>query len=84
MERSYHAVLHGDRLEWAGDAPDSDVPVSVRVTVLDDRRARDEMGRRMAAALERLAESRAFDGIEDPVAWQRDVRRDHDLPGRRG
>ncbi len=35
----------------------------------------------MAAALEKLAKAKAFAGI-NPVAWQRDVRQDRELPGR--
>jgi hypothetical protein len=35
----------------------------------------------MAAVLEKLALAQAFAGI-DPVAWQRDVRQDRELPGR--
>jgi hypothetical protein len=38
-------------------------------------------GERMAAALEKLAASRSID-IEDPVEWQREIRRDRTLPGR--
>ena len=36
----------------------------------------------MADALSKLAESGAFSKIEDPSAWQRDIRRDRPLPGR--
>ena len=41
-----------------------------------------ERGQRMAEILEKLARSQAFAGI-DPVAWQRDVRQDRELPGRK-
>ena len=29
-----------------------------------------------------LADMGTFDGIEDPVAWQREIRKDRPLPGR--
>ena len=36
----------------------------------------------MAAILERLAMRGAVTGIDDPVAWERSLREDRDLPGR--
>jgi hypothetical protein len=36
----------------------------------------------MREALERLAARNAFAEIEDPVAWQREIREDRPLPGR--
>jgi hypothetical protein len=33
-------------------------------------------------SLENLARMKTFAGIEDPVEWQRDLRRDRSLPGR--
>ena len=89
MLNTYRAVLKGSRLEWRGESPPEisagrDVPVEVTV-LRDDRfsssRAPDA-GERMAAALEKLATSAAVAGIEDPVAWQREVRQDRPLPGR--
>jgi len=86
---TYRAVLIGDRLEWRGEIPPEMArgrEVAVNVTILRDERfsARREAnaGERMAAALGKLAASRAVDSIEDPVAWQREVRRDRTLPGR--
>ena len=62
--RIYRALLHGDRLEWLEDAPESqtDAPLRVHVTVLEQEppaevRAR---GHAMAAILEQLAERRTF------------------------
>ncbi len=60
--------------------------VSVDVTIRRDDRSMasptEHAGERMAAALEKLAASSATASIEDPVAWQREVRRDRPLPGR--
>jgi hypothetical protein len=36
----------------------------------------ENAGERMAAALEKLAASGAVADIEDPVQWQREIRRD--------
>ena len=89
MLNSYKAVLKGSHLEWRGESPpeiSEDRGISVEVTVLRDEGRRASRtpaaGRRMAAALEKLAASGAVAGIEDPVAWQREIRRDRPLPGR--
>ena len=87
FKTTYKATLTGNQLEWNEDAPRTDRPVQVDVTIVDpfehetpeERRAR---GERMAAALERLAASGAFKEITDPVAWQREIRKDRPLYGR--
>ena len=86
---TYRAVLKGDHLEWRGETPPEiagEHPVAVDVTILRDERfsasRSADTGERMAAAQEKLAASRAAAAIEDPVAWQREVRRDRPLPGR--
>lgn len=86
---TYRATLKGNRLEWRGEAPpeiDTDHAVPVDVTILRDERfsalRTPHAGERMAAALEKLAASRAVASIEDPVAWQREVRGDRPLPDR--
>lgn len=87
--RTYSPILKGDRLEWLGEAPpevDRDRAISVDVTILRDERfstsRTPHAGERMAAALEKLAASQAVASIEDPIAWQREVRRDRPLPSR--
>lgn len=89
MLNTYRAVLKGSRLKWRGESPPEisdghEVPVEVTV-LRDDRfsssRAPDA-GKRMAAALEKLAASAAVADIEDPVEWQREMRQDRALPGR--
>jgi hypothetical protein len=86
---TYRAVLKGDRLEWRGEVPpetSSESAVPVDVTILQDERFSASRvanaGERMATALERLAASQSVASIEDPVEWQREVRRDRPLPGR--
>ena len=39
--------------------------------------------RRVTAALDALRRSGAFAHIADPVAWQREIRKDQPLPGRK-
>ncbi len=89
MLNIYRAVLKGSQLEWRGESPpeiSETRPVPVEVTVLRDERLSPESapdaGERMAAALEKLADSNAVTEIEDPVEWQRNIRRDRPLPGR--
>lgn len=86
MRNTYKAVLRGDRLEWSGDAPDDihpDQTVAVRVTVLDEDPATLAAdGELMTAALEQLAASRSLSDLTDPVAWERETRRERPLPGR--
>ncbi len=86
---TYRAVLKGNHLEWRGEVPPEIAKqraVPVDVTILRNERfshvRTEDAGARMAAALEKLAASGADSGIEDPQAWQREVRRDRPLPGR--
>ena len=86
--RTYKALLRGDRLEWLGEAPEpqTDAPLSVHVTVLDQELPAEvhARGHAMAALLEKLAERRTFSAITDPVRWQRELRQERVLPGREG
>jgi hypothetical protein len=83
---TYKALLRGDRLEWHGDAPNpqTDAPLTVHVTVLEQERpvAGHARGHAMAALLEKLAERRTFSAITDPVRWQGALREERGLPGR--
>jgi hypothetical protein len=86
MVRTYKALLRGNSLEWIGEAPEhsEDHPITVEVTVLEERCFSDarSRGHAMAAILEKLAESGAVSDITDPAAWQRGLRQDRPLPGR--
>lgn len=85
LSKTYEAILNGDRLEWTHEAPPQHRPIRVNVTLdpfdetPEERAAR---GKRMAEALEKLAEMGAFKDITDPVAWQREIRKDRPLYGR--
>ena len=81
MQRTYKAILHGDRVEWLDDKPESTEPVPVQVSVLDNGQTLTS-GQELARLLGLLADKGTFDDIADPVAWQREQRRDRPLPGR--
>ena len=84
MSRTYDAVLIGDRLVWKGSAPGNVESVDVKVEVLeaDEVLSPEERRRLREEALRELAAMGAFREIDDPVAWQRDIRKDRPLPGR--
>lgn len=85
MMTTYKAVLRGNRLDWRSDAPRHLAPdeaVNVHVTVLDEAAPVEVgQGRRMAEALERLAQSQALAGV-DAGRWERETRAERVLPGR--
>jgi hypothetical protein len=86
MVRTYRALLRGNRLEWLEEVPESetDHPLSVQVTILEQGAAAEEVsrGQAMANLLERVAARGALSDIADPVKWQRELRQDRPLPGR--
>lgn len=84
MSRTYTAVLHNDRIDWTGEAPNTSTPTHVRVVVDEHPEEKARRGERMAEALRALAELDPFRDIEDPAEWQREIRRDRPLPGRDG
>jgi hypothetical protein len=85
MSQSYRAILTGNWVEWIDPPPVSDGPMLVEITIVHpetevERRAR---GQRAAQALREVAEAGGgLASIKDPVAWQREIRRDRPLPGR--
>lgn len=84
MLATYKAVLLGDRLVWREPPPtlvDDGAGVSVYVTIVQEEQANPEERRdRVRQLLEGLAASGVFSEIDDPVAWQREIRRDRALP----
>ena len=88
MLRTYKALLRGNRLEWLGEEPEvqPEHPLSVQVTILEQGAVSSEepsRGQAMAALLEKLAERGTLSDIADPVRWQRELRQDRALPGRK-
>lgn len=73
-EPEHHYDLGSD-----SDGPIPHLPIRRRRETPEQRATRIARG---IAALERLAEMGAFDHIEDPGEWQREIREDRPLPGR--
>src|SRR4051812_9934445 len=82
MSHTYKAILNGDRVQWLGDAPDTNGGVPVQITVLEQPQSIDEAARRQQVrdALNALVESGAAKAFGDPVEWQREIRKDRPLP----
>lgn len=86
MLTTYHGLLTGDRIEWDEDAPKnlpSDRPIRVHVTILEHAEAQnsDLQRTQLAEILEGLAALNSTT-IADPLAWEREMREDRELPGR--
>lgn len=84
MLRTYKAILDGDQVQWIDIPPERTRPVQVHITVLEEGEPKlpVEGGRVMSEALAALARRGTFSGITDPVAWQREQRRERGLPDR--
>jgi hypothetical protein len=86
MQQVYKGILRGDRVEWLGAAPETNGGVPVQVTVLSQQQVGESdleaRRRRVRDALNALASGGAFAAIQDPVEWQREIRKDRPLPGR--
>ncbi len=84
MPETYRAIVRGNTIEWEGDAPDpgNAVKVDVKVRQSSYLEVQEPNGRRAMAALERIAQKGGISSIVDPVAWQREIRKDRPLPGR--
>ncbi|HYR09468.1 MAG TPA: hypothetical protein VEQ60_16905 [Longimicrobium sp.] len=84
MEQTYRALLRGDQIVWIDAPPKLEGDTEVKITFLEPeaQEARRARGRSALAALQRLAEAGAFAEIEDPAAWEREIRQDRPLPGR--
>ena len=87
MQTECKAKLNEGKVEWS----DTPAPSYLNGAELVVRVARPEKysdlpkgerGRRMAEALRELAKLNPFRDIADPVAWQREIRKDRKLPGR--
>ncbi len=85
MARSYKAVLRGDRVEWIDPPPVRPAAIMVQISLLEGAPPDPDpdRGRKMAKVLDDLARIGAFADVENPVRWQREVRRDRALPGRK-
>lgn len=84
MRRAYKAILRGDRVEWLDGAPEAERPLRVEIMVEADSFSdpTEEEIEPVSHLFQALADMGAFAEIEDPVAWQREIRKDRPLPGR--
>ena len=88
MLQTYEAVLRGNRLEWGKEIPlkpDNGNEMVVLVTILESKPSmpqQQDRGQRMANALEKLAAIHPVATIQEPKAWEREMRQDRPLPGR--
>lgn len=83
MLEKYRATIRGNVIEWQDGGPSSADNLDVDVTVRESAAtAQEPNGRRAMAALERIAVTGGIKSIIDPVAWQREIRKDRPLPGR--
>lgn len=84
MATTYKAILTGDRLQWLGEAPETNGGIPVEVTVTRAPAPLDEDARRrqLIAAMDALVASGVAENFGDPIEWQREVRKDRPLPGR--
>jgi hypothetical protein len=88
MRAAYRAVLHGNRLEWRDEEPESlspDRAVEVSVTILKAQESpatNKARGAAMAAILERFAAVGGPRSFGEATDWERESREDRTLPGR--
>ena len=83
MRETFEGVIRDGQIEWLGEPPEpSPLPLRVRVTVLETDEDRAARGAKMAEALRGVAASGGVASIPDPVAWQREMRKDKPLHGR--
>ena len=84
MLEKYRATIHGDRIEWNNEVPKSvrdkkTITVDVAVVAAKSKKPN---GKKMAEALGKIAAKGGISSIKDPVKWQREIRKDRQLPGR--
>ena len=84
MERTYKAVLHKGKLRWMGTHPeiDPDRQVEVKIVISDEEAYAPRFNEEAVNALREIAIRGGIPSIKDPVAWQREIRKDRPLPGR--
>ncbi len=85
MLTTYKAVLKNNQLEWLDEIPAhlNHVTVSVHVTLLEELPVKkpELPGKKMVDILQKIANN-GGPGIDDPVAWQREMRQVRPLFGR--
>ena len=69
-------VEHRDHVEWISGKPKTDVPIEVEISVEDEPQPTAQERRAKAAAALREIAKMGGTGIEDPVAWQKEQRKE--------
>jgi len=85
MLSTYKAVLNNNHLECFDQIPPQlmSSTVTVYVTILNELPVKkpELSGQKAVDILQKIADN-GGPGIDDPVAWQREIRQDNLLPGR--
>lgn len=83
MLKSYEAIYDQGHIEWLGASPNL---ARSRVVVIfpdsEDVVTPEPNGIRFVELAKKLAETGFADKFGDPVAWQKEQRKDRPLPGR--
>jgi len=81
MLEKYRAILHGDRIEWEGEAPKTNKhrPQKIDVILVSKPKLKKPNGKKMAEALAKIAAKGGVKSIKDPDKWLREVRKDRPL-----
>ena len=81
MRRTYKAILRDDHVEWINGSPETAEPISVDIIILDKTKQELSQAKEKTAGelLATLAKKGTFADIKDPVAWQREQRKDRPL-----
>jgi hypothetical protein len=79
--QTYKAILEGNSIKWLAESPVQTEATEVLVTVLSEpRKVSDRQA--MVLALRRLSRSGQASSFGDPLEWQKETRKDRDLPRR--
>ncbi len=73
--------LHPDDVDQVLDFV-SHLNIKRKIRQSETKKAEEERVAAIKSALRSLQKSGAFSDIKDPVAWQREIRKDRPLPGR--
>ncbi len=87
MLEKYQATIHGETITWDNDVPaaiKNGESVKVVITLSDNLGQRSKQDTlRAVAALQSIADRGGIKTIPDPVKWQREMREDRPLHGRK-
>jgi hypothetical protein len=84
MGKAYNAILRGNHIEWETDSPPVNTDAGIKVQVMIAEQSKSEnRGEHLMDIMERLAQTSKTPWPEDAAAWQREIRKDRPLPGRK-